>query len=110
MGVDDPDALVASVADSASGMAPEDAHEAAELAQAHVRISRELYDVLAEPASDASVPGPLRATSLSGVCLGIEETGRLLIESAAGRLAIVSGSLTAPDQVWTGSVSASEAD
>lgn len=69
-----------------------------------------LYDVLAEPASDASVAGPLRAASLSGVCLGIEETGRLLIESAAGRLAIVSGSLTAPDQVWTGSVSAAEAD
>jgi len=70
-----------------------------------------LYDVLAEPVSGiGSVAGPLRAASLSGVCLGIEETGRLVIESAAGRLAIVAGSLTSTDQVWTGSVSVTEAD
>ena len=70
-----------------------------------------LYDVLAEPVSGiGSVAGPLRVASLSGVCLGIEETGRLVIESAAGRLAIVAGSLTSADQVWTGSVSLTEAD
>jgi len=69
-----------------------------------------LYDVLAEPVSGATVTGPLRAASLSGVCLGIEETGRLVIESAAGRLAIVAGSLTAADQVWTGAVSVTAAD
>jgi len=70
-----------------------------------------IYDVLAEPvAGIASATGPLQAARLSGVCLGIDETGRLVIESAAGRLAIVAGSLTAADQVWTGSVSATAAD
>lgn len=70
-----------------------------------------VYDVLAEPvAGSAAVASPLRATSLSGVCHGIDETGRLVVEAAAGRLAILAGSLTAPDQVWTGSAPPAEAD
>ena len=70
-----------------------------------------VYDLLAEPvAGSVSVAGPLRAASLSGVCRGIDETGRLVVEAAAGRLAIVAGSLTAPDQVWTGSAPPAEAD
>ncbi len=67
-----------------------------------------LFDVLAEPvAGRGPVAGPLRAATLSGTCLGIDTTGRLVVDSAAGQVAVVAGSLTAPDQVWTGPASPS---
>lgn len=61
-----------------------------------------LHDVLADPVPGvASVTRPLRAATLSGHCHGIDDQGRLLVATAAGLLAVVTGSLTPPEQVWT---------
>lgn len=36
----------------------------------------------------------------TGLCRGIDADGALLLDTGAGRVAITSGSLTAPDEVW----------
>lgn len=62
-----------------------------------------LFDVLAEQLGrPAGTPAHLRAARLSGRCGGVDESGRLLVDSAAGRLAIIAGSLTDPAAIWTG--------
>lgn len=40
--------------------------------------------------------------SLRGMCRGIDADGALLLDTAAGRVAVVSGSLTDPVDVWRG--------
>lgn len=37
---------------------------------------------------------------LTGLCRGIDADGALLLDTGSGRMAITSGSLTAPDDVW----------
>ena len=70
-----------------------------------------LHGVMAEPLSGTStVSTPVQMALLTGVCRGIDRQGRLVVESAAGRLAVVSGSLTPPDRVWSGPISAAAAD
>lgn len=47
--------------------------------------------------------------SITGRCFGIDTTGALVIETAAGRLHLPSGSLTHPTDVWHGADDAADA-
>lgn len=66
-----------------------------------------LYDVLAEKLYQQAHATPhLRTSRLTGHCQGIDEFGRLLVETSAGPLAIIAGSLTNPTAIWNGKDSA----
>ena len=45
--------------------------------------------------------------TLRGVCRGIAADGALVLDTPAGRVAVISGSLTDPAEVWRGDASAS---
>lgn len=62
----------------------------------------QLFDVLAEPVAGLSPAVARRQTArLSGLCRGIDEDGRLLVETAEGLQAVIAGSLTDPATIWT---------
>ena len=62
-----------------------------------------LFEVLAEQLKrQPHVPAHLKVARLTGICRGIDESGRLVVETAAGLLAIIAGSLTDPAAIWTG--------
>ena len=42
-----------------------------------------------------------RATTLTGICRGIDEVGRLLVETPQQTCAVLAGSLTDPSAIWT---------
>jgi hypothetical protein len=39
---------------------------------------------------------------LTGICRGIDEAGRLLVETPQQTCAVLAGSLTDPSAIWTG--------
>ena len=64
--------------------------------------SIKLFDVLYEYEKDGSTPQSLkRATTLSGICRGIDEAGRLRVETPQQICAVLAGSLTDPSAIWT---------
>jgi len=64
--------------------------------------SIKLFDVLYEYEKDGPTPQSLkRATTLSGICRGIDEAGRLRVETPQQICAVLAGSLTDPSAIWT---------
>lgn len=62
----------------------------------------QLFDVLAESVTGLSSAMTHRKTArLSGLCRGIDDDGRLLVQTADGIQAVISGSLTDPALIWT---------
>ena len=73
--------------------------------QSHCSLTHtsiKLFDVLYEYEKDGSTSQSLkRATTLSGICRGIDEAGRLRIETPQQTCAVLAGSLTDPSAIWT---------
>jgi BirA family biotin operon repressor/biotin-[acetyl-CoA-carboxylase] ligase len=73
--------------------------------QSHCSLTHtsiKLFDVLYEYEKDGSTSQSLkRATTLSGICRGIDEAGRLRIETPQQTCAVLAGSLTGPSAIWT---------
>jgi BirA family biotin operon repressor/biotin-[acetyl-CoA-carboxylase] ligase len=73
--------------------------------QSHCSLTHtsiKLFDVLYEYEKDGSTSRSLkRATTLSGICRGIDEAGRLRIETPQQTCAVLAGSLTDPSAIWT---------
>ena len=73
--------------------------------QSHCSLTHtsiKLFDVLYESEKDGSTPQSLkRATTLSGICRGIDEAGRLRVETPQQTCAVLAGSLTDPSAIWT---------
>ncbi len=64
--------------------------------------SIKLFDVLYEYEKDGPMPQSLkRATTLTGICRGIDKVGRLLVETPQQTCAVLAGSLTDPSAIWT---------
>ena len=65
----------------------------------HARLT---HHVLYEYEKDGPTPQSLkRATTLSGICRGIDEAGRLRVETPQQICAVLAGSLTDPSAIWT---------
>jgi BirA family biotin operon repressor/biotin-[acetyl-CoA-carboxylase] ligase len=63
--------------------------------------SIQLFDVLYEYEEDGITSQSLkRATTLTGICRGIDEVGRLLVETPQQTCAVLAGSLTDPSAIW----------
>ena len=61
-----------------------------------------LFDVLYECEKDGITSQSLkRVTTLTGICRGIDEVGRLLVETPQQTCAVLAGSLTDPSAIWT---------
>ena len=73
--------------------------------QSHCSLTHtsiKLFDVLYEYEKDGPTPQSLkRATTLSGICRGIDEAGRLRVETPQQICAVLAGSLTDPSAIWT---------
>lgn len=73
--------------------------------QSHCSLTHtsiKLFDVLYEYEKDGPTPQTLkRATTLTGICRGIDEVGRLLVETPQQTCAVLAGSLTEPSAIWT---------
>ncbi len=73
--------------------------------QSHCSLTHtsiKLFDVLYEYEKDGSTSQSLkRATTLTGICRGIDEAGRLRIETPQQTCAVLAGSLTDPSAIWT---------
>ncbi len=73
--------------------------------QSHCSLTHtsiKLFDVLYKYEKDGSTPQSLkRATTLSGICRGIDEAGRLRVETPQQTCAVLAGSLTDPSAIWT---------
>ena len=73
--------------------------------QSHCSLTHtsiKLFDVLYEYEKDRPTPQSLkRATTLTGICRGIDEAGRLLVETPQQTCAVLAGSLTDPSAIWT---------
>ena len=73
--------------------------------QSHCSLTHtsiKLFDVLYEYEKDGPTPQSLkRATTLTGICRGIDEVGRLLVETPQQTCAVLAGSLTDPSAIWT---------
>jgi len=73
--------------------------------QSHCSLTHtsiKLFDVLYEYEEDGITSQSLkRATTLTGTCRGIDEVGRLLVETPQQTCAVLSGSLTDPSAIWT---------
>lgn len=72
--------------------------------QSHCSLTHrpiKLFDVLYEHEQDGFTPQSLkRATTLTGICRGIDEGGRLLVETPQQICAVLAGSLTDPSAIW----------
>lgn len=72
--------------------------------QSHCSLTHrliKLFDVLYEHEKDEVTPQSLkRATTLTGICRGIDEEGRLLVETPQQICAVLAGSLTDPSAIW----------
>ena len=72
--------------------------------QSHCSLTHrliKLFDVLYEHEKDEVTPQSLkRATTLTGICRGIDEEGRLLVETPQLICAVLAGSLTDPSAIW----------
>jgi len=63
--------------------------------------SIKLFDVLYEYEKDGFTLQSLkRATTLNGICRGIDQAGRLLVETPQQTCAVLAGSLTDPSAIW----------
>ena len=73
--------------------------------QSHCSLTHtliQLFDVLYEYEEDGITSQSLkRATTLTGICRGIDEVGRLLVETPQQTCAVLAGSLTDPSAIWT---------
>ena len=73
--------------------------------QSHCSLTHtsiKLFDVLYEYEKDESTPQSLkRATTLTGICRGIDQVGRLRVETPQQTCAVLAGSLTDPSAIWT---------
>ena len=73
--------------------------------QSHCSLTHtliQLFDVLYEYEKDGPKPQSLkRATTLTGICRGIDAVGRLLVETPQQTCAVLSGSLADPSAIWT---------
>ena len=73
--------------------------------QSHCSLTHtsiKLFDVLYEYQKNRPTPQSLkRATTLTGICRGIDEEGRLLLETPQQTCAVLAGSLTDPSAIWT---------
>ena len=73
--------------------------------QSHCSLTHtsiKLFDVLYEYEKDGSTPQSLkRATTLTGICRGIDQVGRLRVETPQQTCAVLAGSLTDPSAIWT---------
>jgi biotin-[acetyl-CoA-carboxylase] ligase BirA-like protein len=73
--------------------------------QSHCSLTHtsiKLFDVLYKYEKDGPTPQSLkRATTLSGICRGIDEAGRLRVETPQQICAVLAGSLTDPSAIWT---------
>ncbi|MEC8737771.1 MAG: biotin--[acetyl-CoA-carboxylase] ligase, partial [Planctomycetota bacterium] len=64
-------------------------------------MSIKLFDVLYESETDGITSQSLnRATTLTGICKGIDAAGRLLVETPQQTCAVLAGSLTDPSAIW----------
>ena len=64
-------------------------------------MSIKLFDVLYESEKDGIASQSLnRATTLTGICKGIDAAGRLLVETPQQTCAVLAGSLTDPSAIW----------
>ena len=64
-------------------------------------MSIKLFDVLYEAERDGIASQSLnRATTLTGICRGIDAAGRLLVETPQQTCAVLAGSLTDPSAIW----------
>ena len=62
----------------------------------------EFSNILYEFKKNRPTPQSLkRATTLTGICRGIDEEGRLLLETPQQTCAVLAGSLTDPSAIWT---------
>ena len=73
--------------------------------QSHCSLTHtsiKLFDVLYEYEKDESTLQSLkRATTLTGICRGIDQVGRLRVETPQQTCAVLAGSLTDPSAIWT---------
>ncbi len=73
--------------------------------QSHCSLTHtsiKLFDVLYEYEKDGSTPQSLKcATTLTGICRGIDQVGRLRVETPQQTCAVLAGSLTDPSAIWT---------
>ena len=73
--------------------------------QSHCSLTNtsiKLFDVLYEYEKDESTLQSLkRATTLTGICRGIDQVGRLRVETPQQTCAVLAGSLTDPSAIWT---------
>ena len=73
--------------------------------QSHCSLTHtsiKLFDVLYEYEKNGSTPQSLkRATTLTGICRGIDQVGRLRVETPQQTCAVLAGSLTDPSAIWT---------
>ena len=73
--------------------------------QSHCSLTHtsiKLFDVLYEYEKNGSTPQSLkRATTLTGICRGIDQVGRLRVETPQQTCAVLTGSLTDPSAIWT---------